>query len=166
MDKEIVWRLGWFAGLAALWAVLLVRINLFGVAAPLLFVYFVATFRRNYPRWAAMAWSFALGLCADAASNTPGMAAASMTFAAFVQPYILSLFVQREEDGDIAPSLSTLGWGKYPTYLFILVAAHHTAFYAVEAFSLADPLYALECVGGSTALTMAMALAIEMLRRK
>ena len=72
------------------------HIHLFGYATLLLFVYFVVMFPRNYPRWAMLLWSFFLGLFADLFSNTPGIAAASLTLIAFAQPYLLDLFIPRE----------------------------------------------------------------------
>ena len=41
------------------------HIHLFGYAVPLLYIYFVISFRRNYPRWAILVWSFLLGLGVD-----------------------------------------------------------------------------------------------------
>ena len=72
-------------------ALVLNRIQLFHCATPLLYVYFVVMFPRAYPRWAALLWSFALGLTVDMFSNTPGVAAASMTLIGFLQPYLIEL---------------------------------------------------------------------------
>ena len=71
------------------------HIHLLGHATILLYVYFIVMFPRNYPHWSILLWSFALGLCVDIFSNTPGLAAASLTFTGFLQPYLL------EKENDI-----------------------------------------------------------------
>ena len=48
-------------------------------AIPLIYVYFVIMFPRNYPKWAILLWSFAMGLTMDMFTNTPGVAAMSLT---------------------------------------------------------------------------------------
>ena len=55
------------------------QIHLFGFATPLVYVYFVILFQRNYPKWAILLWSFSLGLLIDVFSNIPGVAAGAMT---------------------------------------------------------------------------------------
>jgi hypothetical protein len=44
-----------------------------------------------------------LGLGIDVFSNTPGLAAGSMTLVAAVQPYIMQLFIQRDDEDDVLP---------------------------------------------------------------
>ena len=71
------------------------RVHLFGVATPLLYVYFVLQLERNTPRWAVMVWAFALGLSIDTFANTAGVTAGSLTLIGLLQPYVLGLFVPR-----------------------------------------------------------------------
>ena len=59
-------------------------------------------FNRNFPKWGILLWCFALGLCVDIFSNTPGVAAAAMTLTAAIQPYVLNLFTQRDTAGSTA----------------------------------------------------------------
>ena len=81
-----------FVVLCLVQALVFNHIHLFGYATILLYVYFVVMLPRNYPRWAALLWSFALGLSVDMFTNTPGMAAAALTLTGFLQPYLLQLF--------------------------------------------------------------------------
>ena len=87
MNTEILKRLLAFIVLCLVQALILNRIRLFGFATPLLPVYFVITFHRGYPKWAILTWSFLLGLCLDTFSNTPGVAASSMTFVLSLSTY-------------------------------------------------------------------------------
>jgi rod shape-determining protein MreD len=141
------------------------RIQLFHCATPLLYVYFVITFRRNYPKWASLLWAFALGLCVDMFSNTPGLAAASTTLMAAIQPYLLLLFLPREAEEHLRPSAATLGFGKFFTMATIMVLLFCLTFFALEAFNFYDWQQWLLCVVGSAALTLVLIMALESLRR-
>ena len=142
------------------------HIHLFGVAIPLLYTYFPITFDRGTPKWEALLWSFALGLAIDVASNTPGLAASSLTLVGMLQSYLLELFVPRDSVENMEVSVSTLGWGKFTVMATILLLIFCLVFFALEAFNFFDWLYWLECVGGSVLLTLVMILAIESVRRK
>ena len=79
MSADFFKRLGWFALFFLAQVIVLGRIHLFHYATPLFYVYFVAMFPRNYPKWSVLLWSFLLGLIIDIFSNTPGLAASVMT---------------------------------------------------------------------------------------
>ena len=140
------------------------RIQLFHCATPLLYVYFAVIFPLGYPRWAALLWSFFMGLAVDVFFNTPGVAAASMTLVALLQPYLLPLFLPREAEENMATSASTLGWGKFMTLATILVLIYCLAFFSLEAFSFFNWLHWLECIGGSALLTLLLIFTMETLR--
>ena len=71
---------------------LLNHISVFGCATPLLYVYFALTVQRGEAKWATLLWCFFMGLLVDIFTNTPGVAAASMTLVGFLQPYVVELF--------------------------------------------------------------------------
>ena len=75
MNAEFFRRLLLYAVLVLAQALVLNHIHLFGYATPLLYVYFVVSFPRNYPKWGIFLWSFLLALNLDAFSNTPGVSA-------------------------------------------------------------------------------------------
>ena len=72
------------------------NIHLFQVATPLLYVLFVITFRRGMPKWMILTYSFLLGLLLDIFTNTPGLAAGTMTLIAVIQPYLLETLTPRD----------------------------------------------------------------------
>ena len=166
MSIEILIRLGWFFLLCLVQVFFLNQIHLFGVAIPLLYVYFPITFRRGTPKWAALLWSFALGMAIDVASNTPGLAAASLTLVGMLQSYLLEMFVPRDSVEDMEVSVATLGLGKFIALCSVMLLVFCLVFFALEAFNFFDWLHWLECVGGSALLTLVMILAIERVRRK
>lgn len=142
------------------------HIHLFGFATPLLYVYMVLSFPMGYPKWAVLLWSFALGLAIDTFSNTPGVASASLTLIGAIQPYFFALFVQRDEPESIRPSVQSLGLMKYSFYVFVLVLLYCVVFFALEMFSFFHWLWWLECVGGSTLLTVLLVLTLESVRKR
>lgn len=137
------------------------HIHLFDCATPFLYVYFVLMFRINYPRWGILAWAFVMGLGVDVFSNTPGVAAASMTLLGFVQPSLAQLFVPRDSQENLAPSVETFGESKFVWYTVFSVFLYCIVFYTLEAFNLFNWLYWLGCIFGSTLLTVLLILGIE-----
>ena len=158
-------RLISFIAFVAVQSLLLNRIQLFGCATPLLYVYFAVTIPRGYPKWASLLWCFAMGLLVDMFANTPGVAAASMTFAAFIQPYLLELFLPRDPEEKIKSSAAALGFGKFATMATIIVTLFCLLFFSLEAFSFTDWQQWLLSVCGSTVLTLILILTLETLRK-
>ena len=154
-----------FVGLLLVQVLVLNRIQLFHCATPLLYVYFVVMLPLDTTRWAALLWSFALGLAVDVFSNTPGVAAASMTLIGMLQPSLLPLFLPRDAEEHLASAASTLGWMKFLTLATILVIVYCVVFFTLEAFTFFNWLYWLECVGGSALLTLLLIATLESLRR-
>ncbi len=145
-------------------AMILGRIHLFNIATPLLYIYFVAMIPRNYPKWATLLWSFALGLAVDTFANTPGVAAASMTLAGLIQPYLLELFVPRDSASDLCPSMRTMGVAKFTYYIVILTVVYCLVFFLLDAFSFAWIVEWALCVVSSSALTLLLIITIESFR--
>lgn len=147
-------------------ALVLNQIHLFNCATPLLYVYMVLLFPLGYPKWAIMLWSFALGLAVDTFSNTQGVAAAAMTLLGAVQPYFFPLFVQRDAPENLRPSKHAIGLLKFSFYVSALVLLYCAVFFALEMFSFFHWLRWLECVGGSTLLTVMLILILESVRKR
>ena len=135
-------------------------------AIPLIYVYFVIMFPRNYPKWAILLWSFAMGVTMDMFTNTPGVAAMSLTLIGALQPYLLELFLPRNADDYIKTSSRTLGFGKFLSLTYILLLIYCVAFYTIEAFSFFNFFHWLMCIFGSSILTTMLILALESLRKK
>ena len=166
MSIDWIKNMVFFVVLLLTQALVLNQIHLFGCATPLLYVYYVLPVRRNQPRWVTLLLCFALGLCVDSFSNTPGVAAASMTLVALLQPYLLMLFIQQDSPDDLRPSMKVLGPMKYVSYSVILVLVYCLAFFSLEAFNFFNWLQWLASVGGSALLTIVLILVIDNLRKK
>ena len=137
MKADILKRLGVFFIFVLAQAIVLGRIHLFYYATPLFYVYFVLSFERNHPKWAILLWSFFMGLLVDIFSNTPGLAAASLTLIGALQPYYLELFVPRDSAENMKPSIATLGPSKYSTYAITLTVLPARFFWSSKYCSIA-----------------------------
>ena len=152
--------------LILLQVIVLNQIHLFSYATPLLYVYIALKSPRDFPRWAILLWCFVTGLIIDVFSNTPGMAAGSMTLVGMIQPFILRMFVNRDTPDDITPSASTLGFGHYASYTTILVSVYCIVFFILETFSFFNWLQFLGYALGSAVLTIALLLVIENFKKE
>lgn len=165
-------NLDWFKTLSFFIILVLVQvlvfnhIHLFGYATPLLYVYFDLPARRGFSKWALLLWAFLLGICVDIFSNTPGLASASMTLIALIQPYLLELFVPRDSPEDLKPSFASLGAAKYMFYTFILVFIYCIVFFLLEIFSFFNWMQWLFSAGGSMLITLVLVWVIENLVKR
>lgn len=166
MKIEIIEKLAAFFALCLVQVLVLNHINLLGCATPILYVYFILSFRRGFPKWAILLWSFMLGLCVDLFSNTPGVAASSCTIAGLLQPLLLSAFITRDSPDDLKPSMKAMGTAKYIWYTIIGTLVYNALFFTTESFNFFNWRQWLLNIGGSTVLTVLTIAVIENLRRK
>ena len=141
------------------------HIHLFNVATPLVYVYFVLLFPRNHQRWLSIILSFFLGLILDSFSNTPGETAFALTLTAFVQPYVLDLYLDRDDSNDFTPSMANMGFVKYATYVLLLTFVFCFTLFSLEAFSFFNWLQWLLCILGSWIVTCIIIIAIDSVRK-
>jgi len=161
MTADTLKRAALFCAFLLAQVVVLGRIHLLHYATPLFYVYFVVLLPRNYPKWAGLLWSFALGLAVDTFANTPGVAAASMTLLAALQPYYFELFVPRDSVDDLRPSLATIGAVKYSYYAVPLVLLYCLLFYTLELLTFFNWLQWLFSVVGSAVVTLLLIFSFE-----
>lgn len=129
------------------------------------YVYLPLLVQRGYPRWALMLLCFVMGLVVDMFTNTPGLACASLTLVGFLQPYLLELYLKKEDDPAFRPSIANMGFGKFLSYSFFLTLVYCIAFFALEAFTFTDWLMWIESAAGSLVLTLLLIITIDSLRR-
>lgn len=164
MALDFLKRIGLLIIFTVAQALILNHIHLFNCATPLLYVYFALLLPRNHPRWASMVLCFILGISIDIFNNTPGLAAAPMTLLGFLQPYILNLFIDQQEDEDLKPSIASLGWFNYISYATILLLIFCIVFFSLEAFNFFNWIQWLMCIGASFLLTIILIVVIDSVR--
>ena len=166
MTTDSLKRIALFLVFVLAQSLVLGGIHLFNCATPLLYVYFVMMFPRNYPKWALLLWSFTMGLLIDVLFNTPGLAAASLTLIAAIQPYLLEAFTTQDSAENLEPTLKTLGWEKYTVYAVMTVLIFCIVIYSLEMFSFFNLLHWAMCIIGSTLITLVFIFTFEITRSK
>ena len=166
MKIELINRLVMFVALFVAQVLILNHVHLLGVGTPLLYVYFAITFRRNFPKWLVLVSCFLLGLLIDVFSNTPGLAASTMTLVALAQTYLIELVAPRDSAEDLEASAKVLGASKFVTLSALLTLLYCLVFFALEAFNFFDVLLWLARSVISFVLTMVLILAVESVRSR
>lgn len=142
------------------------QLNVMGYATPLVAIFFLLHFRRSSSRVKLLIWGFLLGVAMDLFTNTPGVAAASCTFLALLQPLLLSMFCPRESAEDLEPGMKTLGIARYCWYLLVSVLLFHLCYYPLQIFSFTNPVdLGINIVGG-TFFTFFMMLGVNSFYRR
>ena len=163
---RLVNRLVMFVVLLVVQVLVLNHVWLLNVATPLLYVYFAITFPRNTEKGEVLGWCFFLGLLIDIFSNTPGLAAGTLTLIGMTQTYLVEFFIPRDSVENLEVSAATLGWGKFSMLSGILTLIYCLLFFILEAFNFFDwQLWILRAVF-STVLTLLLMLAIESVRSR
>ena len=85
---------------------------------------------------------------------------------AAVQPFVLQPFIPRDSGDDFQPGMDTLGVPQYTWYASILTFIYNVVFFSLEMFSFFNVLEWLECVIGSSLLTLILILVVENVRRR
>lgn len=167
MFQTIMSRLGWFLLLILLQVLVFNHVHIFGYATPMPYVYFLLILPMATPRWLYVAAGFALGLCSDLFTNTPGVAAGAACLAGLVAPLALKVFAPGDKDDDsFEPSARSMEWSGFLKYAFTIVLLHCAVFFIFENFSFANWQPLLINIGGSTLLTTLFVAAMERIRTK
>lgn len=166
MTKDLINGIATFIILCLVQSLVLNHIHIFGFATPLLYIYMVVQFRRNYPKWGILLWCFLLGMVIDTFSNTPGVTSASLLVTGAIQPYFFNMFLQQDSAEDLRPSIASMGFAKYLFFILVLVLLHCILFFTLETFNFFNWTQWLKCIGGSTVLTIVLILTIESVRNK
>lgn len=159
--EDFVKRLIHFVLLILLQVLVLNHIHLFHYATPLLFVYFLMRFPFGYPRWAVLLWGFFMGIILDMFTNTPGVTASAMTIMALITPYIMRLFVSKEDYIADPPSLKSMGIESYYKYAATYILISNVIFFTFEMFNLVhfgEWILRILC---SSVITLLFALILE-----
>ena len=165
MNIDFIHRIGLMVFFILVQVLILNHIHLFNVATPLVYVYFILLFPRNQQRWVSILLAFFLGLILDSFSNTPGETAFALTLTAFLQPYFLSLYLERDNSDNFTPSMAKMGFMKYATYVLLLTFIFSFTLFTLEAFSFFNWAQWLLCILGSWGVTSLIIIAIDSVRK-
>lgn len=162
MTKEIIRFAILFVVLVLCQAVVFNHICLFGMAVPLVFIYFIL----KLPVTLGVNWvltlSFILGITIDLFTNTQGMNALACTLIGVIRLPVLRLYVPRQDDiTNPVPSVGSLGAAVFLKYAATMVTLYCILFFTIEAFAFFDFIKLLIRIAGSAALTVVIIFAFD-----
>ena len=164
MIRTIIEFILLFIIMVALQAVVFNHLVLWGVAMPVVFIYWLVRLPVNTGTNLSLTLAFLLGLAIDICSDTQGMNALCCTIAAAIRLPILRLYFPREEDlTDPEPSIRSLGSGIFMKYLLTFTTVYCILYFMVEAFTFFNPLQLLLRILCSSIIAFMIILAIDSL---
>ncbi len=151
MIKEIWIHFARFVFLIIFQIVVLNNIQLSGFVVAYAYILFILLLPVEIKPLTLLLASFALGICMDLFSYSPGMHAASCLVLGFVRPSLLNVLMPRDSvSGNMTTLIQRLGVFWFFRYTFIMVLIHHSVLFFLEAFELSHILYTLTRIAGSS----------------
>lgn len=144
---------------------LLSRIALFGMATPVLYIYFLLKLPLGRNRFYVIISGFLLGLIIDIFLNTPGMNAAATTMVATFRRPIMNLFFERVEHDEFIPGIYTVP-GPFVRFTVFTVLLHLTLLFFIESFTLFNLTNTLLRIVTSSLISVILILALDSLMYK
>lgn len=154
-----------FLLLILLQVLLLNRIALFGIATPVLYIYFLLKLPVGRNRFYVIISGFLMGLVIDIFLNTPGMNAAATTLVAAFRRPIMSLFFERVEYDEFVPGIYSAA-GAFIRFTVFTVFLHLTLLFFIESFTLFNLANTLLRIVTSSVISVILLLALDGLTYK
>lgn len=157
---QIFTELLMFTILILLQVLLLNRITVFGVAIPLLYIYFLIKLPLNRNQHYVIIAGFLLGFIIDIFLNTPGINATATCIVAAFRKNLLNIFYSKEEFQEQVPGLYT-GASKFINFTIVTVFLHQTLLFFIDSFTLFNLLSTVIRLGSSLVLTLLLIFALD-----
>lgn len=112
-----------------------------------------------------MVLAFALGFCLDSFTKTYGLHTAPCVLIAYFRPFLINLLISQEgaETNYNEPSVKSMGFTPYFTYVAILTLLHHSLLFFLEALQTGGYLYFILKTVISTGISLLLILLTELL---
>ncbi len=138
------------------------RINLFGYAAPLFYLWMILHMDSKMSRSSVLLWSFFLGLSVDVFTSTPGLNAAVATLTGLLQPVALHISTRIDSHDTLRPSCSSLGWRRFMLYSMSLILIHCLAYFLLRGAPDQNTGILVTSISGSFAITFLLIFFIDL----
>lgn len=159
-------RIRWFVFLVLVQVLVLNYVYINHYATPLFYIYFILKVDSDIGRKNLMLWAFALGLCVDVFSNTPGMNAAASVLLAFCRPLLLRSQILRGSPDVFEPGIRAMGFSHFLRYAFIGTLVHVGMLDVLDAFSFVHMRALLFAVVSDVLMTLFCIVCVELVRRR
>jgi rod shape-determining protein MreD len=159
-------RIKWLVILLLFQVLVLNHVHIYQYATPLFYVYFILKLNSQIERKALLGWAFAIGLCVDIFSNTPGLNAAAATLLAFVRPFLLFAQTQRDPTENFEPGIAVMGFASFFRYALVCTLLFALVLNTLDTFSFFNIKTLLIKAGTDTLVTLICILCVDAVRRK
>lgn len=156
----IIKEIALFVLMFLLQVLLLNRIALFGIAVPVLYIYFLIKLPIGRNLFYVIISSFLLGLFIDIFLNTPGVNAAATTIVATFRSVILNLFYSKVDFEEHRPGIHNFTFA-FVKYAVTIVLFHQVVLFFIESLTLFNLELTLIKIGASSLLTLLIIFAID-----
>ncbi|HEY5392057.1 MAG TPA: rod shape-determining protein MreD [Hanamia sp.] len=135
------------------------------LATPYIYYLFILWLPFKMGRRMQMLLAFALGFALDSFTNTYGLHSAPCVLIAYIRPFLINLLISQEgaESNYNEPSIQSMGFTPYLTYVTILTFIHHTFLFFLQALQTGGYFYFLLKTLISTAISLVLIFLIELL---
>lgn len=132
---------------------------------PYLYYLFILWLPFQMGRRSVMLLAFLLGLSLDYFTKTPGLHAAPCVLIAYFRPFLINLLIPQEssESNYQEPSIKSMSFVPYFTYVAILTFVHHSFLFLLEALQFGGLLYFLIKTLLSFAISLLLILIVELI---
>jgi hypothetical protein len=132
---------------------------------PYIYFLFILWLPFNISRSSLLLVSFICGICLDFFTKTPGLHAAACVLIGYLRPFLINLLVPQQgvEFNYREPSVASLGFTQYVTYVSALTLFHHGWLFTIQAFQFGNLLYLLLKTLGSTVVSLLLITVIEII---
>lgn len=132
---------------------------------PYLYFLYILWLPFNMPRIGLTFIGFVFGLSLDYFTKTPGLHAAPCTLIAYLRPFLINILI-RQEGNELnyrSPSITSMGFVPYATYVFIFTLIHNGYLVFLEFLQFGSILFLLGKVLATTGVSMLLIFVTELL---
>jgi hypothetical protein len=132
---------------------------------PYIYFLFILWLPFNINRAGLMLLAFVFGLTYDYFSGWPGLHTMPCVLIAYLRPFLLNLLIPQETTqlSFAEPSVKSMGWASYATYVLILTFLHTALLVFIEWMNLGDFLFFIGKVTATTLLSLILIFIAEMI---
>ena len=132
---------------------------------PYLYFLFILWLPYRISRFSLMVVAFLLGITLDYFLKTPGLHAAPCVLIAYIRPFLINMLIPQEgvEQSYSAPSIVSMGWAPYSTFVLLLTLLHNSYLVFLEWMEFGNFFYFVGKVIATTGVSFLLILITELL---
>ena len=132
---------------------------------PYLYFLYILWLPFNTPRMSLTLIGFLFGLTLDYFTKTPGLHAAPCILIAYLRPFLINILIRQEgsEQNYRSPSITSMGFAPYATYVIILTIVHNGYLVFLEWLQFGSFLYFIGKVLATTGVSLLLIFVTELL---